>query len=174
MINERSTIKLDRAQILCSMRPWERKLVPQAGCFIRIFVFVCFLASRHLICLCSSHSTFTLWCHLKLSLSSDSYMKNRENNRPPPSDLPNWMASHFPFIPSYVNQGSLLPDGIKTICFVWWNVRSTGEGEQKSVNRQRKRGRVAAAAAQRKIKPGSEREMRQSGHKETHRHCKEK
>lgn len=155
MIKERSAIKLDRAQILCIMHPWERKVVPLTACFIRNFV--CFMASRHVICLCSSHSTFTLWCHLKLSLSFHSYMKNRENNRPQPSDLPNWMASHFPFIPLYVNQGSLLPGDIKTICFVWWNVRSTGEGEQKSLSSQRKRG-ITAAAAQRKIKPGAEKE----------------
>lgn len=121
--------------------------------------FVCFLASRHLICLCSSHSTFTLWCHLKLSLSSHSYMENRENNRPQPSDLPNWMASHLPFIPLYVNQGSLLPDDIKIICFVWWNVRSTGEGEQKKTDRGRGEAQQQQQQQQRKIQPGAEREM---------------
>lgn len=35
-IKDRSTIKLNRAQILCVMHPWERKLVPQTVCFIRI------------------------------------------------------------------------------------------------------------------------------------------
>lgn len=51
-----------------------------------------------------------------------------------------------------------MPDNIKAICFVLWNVRSKGEGEEKSVNRQMKRG-TTAAEAQRKIKSGAEREM---------------
>lgn len=154
MIKERRTIQLEKgSNLVC--KPPMRKETSSPDCLF-LSDFVCFLASRHLICLCSSHSTFTVWFHLKLSLSSHSYMKNRENNRPQPSDSPNWMAAHFPFIPMSVNQGSLLPDDINTICFVRWNLRSAGEGGQKQVNRQRKRG---STAAQRKIKPGAEREM---------------
>lgn len=64
-----------------------------------------------------------------------------------------------------------MPDNIKAICFVLWNVRSTGEGEQNAATRKRKRA-TAAAGAQRKIKYGAEREMMWGeegvGHKETH------
>lgn len=64
-----------------------------------------------------------------------------------------------------------MPDNIKAICFVLRNVRSTGEGGQTSVNRQKKKG-TTAAAAERQLKPAAERETRESGHKETQRNCK--
>lgn len=64
-----------------------------------------------------------------------------------------------------------MPDNIKAIYFVLWNVRSTGEGEQNAENRLRKRA-TAAAGAQTKMKCGAEREMTwgEEGvrHKETH------
>lgn len=55
-----------------------------------------------------------------------------------------------------VTRSFLLADNIKAICFVWWNVRSTGEGEQKlenaratvmSVNGMKDRQRRGANAA---------------------------
>lgn len=78
-------------------------------------------------------------------VSPHSYIK-RQKSRLPPSGLPNWTASHFSFMPLYTDQGSgtklfffflslfLLPDNIKAICFVLWNVRSTGEIAKRSHN----------------------------------------
>lgn len=140
ILKECCTIKFVRAHILicvmCSCA-FMRKETSSLDCLFHSD-FMCFLASGHLICLCSSHSTFCLCVSFEAQpVSSHSYMKNRQNNRPQPLDLPNWMGPHFLFIPLYVNQGSLLPDSIKAICFVLWNVRSTGEAEQKSVDRGR-------------------------------------
>lgn len=77
-----------------------------------------------------------------------------------------------------VTQSFLLPDNIKAICVVYWNVRSTGEEKQKlesvrttamSMNGTNKRqGEGAAMAAygqKRKIR--GERERRQWGDEET-------
>lgn len=99
----------------------------------------CFMASRHLISLCSSYTTFIFFPPLSFEaqrVSPHSYIK-RQKSRLQPSGLPNWTASHFSFMPLYADQGSgtklfsfslfLLPDNIKAICFVLRNVRSTGE-----------------------------------------------
>lgn len=101
---------------------------------------VCFMASRHLISLCSSYTTFIFFSVIWSTVRVSSLLhKKRENSRLQPSGLPNWTASHLSFMPLYVDQGSgtklfLLPDNIKAICFVLWNVRSTGEIAKRAHN----------------------------------------
>lgn len=68
----------------------------------------CFMASRHLISLCSSYTTFIFFPPLSFEaqrVSPHSYIK-RQKSRLQPSGLPNWTASHFSFMPLYADQGS--------------------------------------------------------------------
>lgn len=68
---------------------------------------VCFMASKHLISLCSSYTTFIFFSVIWSTVRVSSFLhKKRENSRLQPSGLPNWTASHFSFMPLYVDQGS--------------------------------------------------------------------
>lgn len=93
---------------------------------------VCFLASRHLISLCSSCTIFIFFqCHLKHSLSSHSYIKTGRaadfsHQAYLIEQLHISLSSPCMWIKA-VAQSFLLPENIKAICFVLWNVRSTGE-----------------------------------------------
>lgn len=92
IIKECSTIKFGSALILMCVKrscAFIGKETSSLDCLFHSD-FMCVLASRHLICLCSSHSTFILCVSFEAQpVSPHSYMKNRERSRPQPSDLPN-------------------------------------------------------------------------------------
>lgn len=68
---------------------------------------VCFLASGHLITLCSSYSTLIFFGVIWRTVCVFSLLhEKRENSRLQPSGLPNWTASHFSFMPLCADQGS--------------------------------------------------------------------
>lgn len=137
---------------------------------------LCFLASGHLIALCSSYDAQIFFTVIWRTVHVFSFLHKKGRMSDYSHQLYLIKQTHISFSShcvriKAVTRSFLLADNIKAICFVWWNVRSTGEGEQKlekcshncDVNewheRQTEGGRVHGSIwEKRKIR--GEREMR--------------